>query len=96
MSPPGHPSPIQIVEVNFPAGARVAYETATRDVRIHQQVWIIEGAMELTVGSARPQRLEAGDCLAMELNVPMVFRNPTRKPARYVVVNVTDPARGMK
>src|SRR2546429_355499 len=78
VSPPGHPSPIQIVEVNFPAGARVAYETASRDVRIHQQVWIIEGAMELTVGSERPQRLEAGDCLAMELNVPMVFRNPTR------------------
>ena len=65
-------------------------------VRVHQQVWIIEGAMELTVGNERPQRLEVGDCLAMQLDVPMVFRNPTRKPARYIVVIVSELSRGMK
>ena len=96
VSPPGYPSPIQIVDVHFPPGARVAYESASRDVRVHQQVWIIEGAMELTVGNDRPQRLEVGDCLAMQLDVPMVFRNPTRKPARYIVVIVSELSRGMK
>src|SRR5262245_30217377 len=37
-SPPGVPQPIQIVEVHFPAGGRVAFETGARDVRVHQQV----------------------------------------------------------
>ena len=33
VSRPHWPSPIQIVEVEFPAGARVAYETGSRDRR---------------------------------------------------------------
>src|SRR4051812_12144936 len=33
VSPSGYPSPIQIVEVAFPAGARVAYETGPRTPR---------------------------------------------------------------
>jgi len=39
------------------------------------------------------QRLEAGDCLAMRLDGPVEFRNPTRKPARYAVVIANEPAR---
>lgn len=35
-------SPLQLVEVQFPAGKRVAYDTSLRDAEIHQQVWIIE------------------------------------------------------
>jgi hypothetical protein len=30
-------------------------------------------------------RLREGDCLAMQLEKPMVFNNPGRKRARYVV-----------
>ena len=85
VSPPGFPSPVQIVEVNFPAGARVAYETGARDQRIHQQVWVLEGRIEIMLGDD-VHLLDAGDCLAMELDRPMVYRNPTRKPARYAVV----------
>lgn len=77
-------SPIQLVEVRFPPGQRVAYDTSLHDAEIHQQVWIIEGVMEMTVGD-RQWRLEAGDCLAMKLDRPIVYRNPTRKPARYLV-----------
>ncbi|WP_042338454.1 helix-turn-helix domain-containing protein [Paraburkholderia ferrariae] len=83
LSPPAW-SPIQLVEVRFPPGKRVAYDTSLRDAEIHQQVWIIEGAMEMTVGEQK-WRLEAGDCLAMKLDCPIVYRNPTRKPARYLV-----------
>ena len=36
-------SPIQIVDVSFPPGAHVAYETGAREPRIHQQVWVLEG-----------------------------------------------------
>jgi hypothetical protein len=30
--------------------------------------------------------LNAGDCLALVLNRPLLYVNPTRKPARYAVV----------
>ena len=85
VSPPDHPSPIRIVEVEFPAGKQVTLEGAAPHAVIHQQVWLLEGAMELTHGG-RTHRLQAGDCLAMRVDGPVAFRNPTRKPARYVVV----------
>lgn len=85
VSPPGVPQPMQIVEVHFPAGARVAFETGARDVRVHQQVWVLEGAIDVTLGAER-HRLREGDCLAMQLDRPTMFHNPTRRPARYAVV----------
>ena len=45
--------------------------------------------MELTQGG-QTHRLEAGDCLAMQLDGPMEYCNPTRKPARYAVVLAHD------
>jgi len=91
VSPAGYPSPIQIVEVEFPAGTRVAYETGPRDRLVHQQIWMREGTIEFTVGK-QSYRLNAGDCLALELDQPTVFHNPTRKAARYAVVLVAEPA----
>jgi transcriptional regulator with XRE-family HTH domain len=91
VSPPGVPQPMQIVEVQFPAGGRVAFETGTRDTRVHQQVWVLEGAIDVTVGAER-HRLRKGDCLAMQLDRPTMFHNPTRKPTRYAVVIATDAA----
>jgi transcriptional regulator with XRE-family HTH domain len=85
VSPPHVPQPIQIVEVEFPPRGRVAFETGTREVRVHQQVWVLAGAIDITVGTER-HRLREGDCLAMELDRPTMFHNPTRKPARYAVV----------
>ena len=85
VSPPGAPQPMQIVEVLFPAGGRVAFETGARDVRVHQQVWVLEGAIDVTLGQER-HRLREGDCLAMQLDGPTMFHNPTRKPTRYAVV----------
>ncbi len=84
VSPPGVPQPLHIVEVLFPAGRRVAFESAVRDTHLHQQVWMLEGTMEITVGGER-HRLRAGDCLAMEHDQPKMFHNPTRKRARYAV-----------
>ena len=85
-------APMQIVEVEFPPRARVAFESGARDVRIHQQIWMLEGTIDVSVGDER-HRLRGGDCLAMELDRPTMFHNPTRKPARYVVVMASDPAR---
>jgi len=93
ISPPGVPQPLQIVEVHFPPRARVAFETGRREARVYQQVWLLEGAIDITVGTER-HRLSEGDCLAMQLDRPTVFHNPTRKPARYAVVLVSEtPAR---
>jgi transcriptional regulator with XRE-family HTH domain len=90
VSPPGVPQPMQIVDVHFPAGARVAFDNGAREVRVHQQVWVLEGAIDITVGAER-HRLRAGDCLAMQLDKPTLFHNPTRKPARYAVVIASEP-----
>jgi len=91
VSPGGVASPIQIVEVEFPPGARVAYETSAREPLIHQQVWVLDGVIELTVGDEL-HRLATGDCLAMVLDRPTSFHNPSRKNTRYAVVIATAPS----
>ena len=93
VSPSGFASAIQIVEVSFPAGARVAYETGAREPRVHQQVWVLDGRIEVTVGR-RAHLLDVGDCLAMVLDQPVAFRNPTRRRARYAVVITTEALAG--
>jgi transcriptional regulator with XRE-family HTH domain len=90
LSPPGWPSPIRIVEVEFPAGAVVSYETADREVRIYQQIWVLSGRIEVTVGT-QTHRLKTGDCLAMQLDQPTMYRNDSEKGARYAVVVVSEP-----
>jgi transcriptional regulator with XRE-family HTH domain len=89
VSPSGVASPIQIVEVSFPPQARVAYETGARDSLVHQQVWVLEGSIDVTLGDDR-HRLHAGDCLALVLDRPLMYHNPTRKIARYAVVIATE------
>lgn len=90
VSPPGFPSPIQLVEVSFPAGARVAYESGPRQTATHQQIWVLHGTIEVTLGEEQ-YRLNSGDCLALKLDRPITYHNPTSKPARYAVVIVSLP-----
>lgn len=84
VSPPGVRQAIQIVEVQFPPGQRVTFESGARDIRIYQQVWVLEGKLEINQGSERHQ-LREGDCLAMELDGPVMFHNPTRRTTHYAV-----------
>jgi transcriptional regulator with XRE-family HTH domain len=88
LSPPHWRSALQLVEVEFPPRARVALETAAREVAIDQQVWVLSGRIEVGVGDEL-HRLAAGDCLAMRLDRPIVFSNPGRQTARYVVAIAT-------
>lgn len=85
ISPPGFPSPIDIVDVTLPPGTKVSYETAARPAELHEQIWVQSGRVDVTVGDTT-HRLSAGDCLAVRLDHPTAFQNPTRKRARYVVV----------
>jgi mannose-6-phosphate isomerase-like protein (cupin superfamily) len=88
VSPPNFASPIQLVHVELPAGARVAYETTARDRDVHEQIWVLEGRIEFTCGN-EVFCLDAGDCLAVKIDRPTSFRNPARKVARYAVVIVS-------
>jgi transcriptional regulator with XRE-family HTH domain len=85
ISPPGIAQPMQIVEVHFPPGQRVAFEGSVREMRVFQQVWVLEGAIRITLGEIC-HHLREGDCLAMELEGPTMFHNPTRQTTRYAVV----------
>lgn len=88
VSPSGYATPIELVEVAFPAGETVTFETIIRNVVTHQQVWVLEGEMIVTVdGDA--SHLRVGDCLAMVLGQRITFHNPTKKLARYAVVLTT-------
>jgi transcriptional regulator with XRE-family HTH domain len=95
LSPPGFPSPIELVEVVLPAGARVAYDTPRtgRAVGVSQQIWVLEGGVEVTVGEVA-HCLDVGDCLAMRVDQPTAFRNPSTLPARYLVALTADPTPG--
>jgi mannose-6-phosphate isomerase-like protein (cupin superfamily) len=85
LSPPGIAAPFQLVQVILPAGTTVQYEGINRPRPYHQQVWVLEGRIEVTLGTDLYQ-LQRGDCLAWDVDGrPHSFGNPTRKRARYAV-----------
>ena len=84
LSPAGYPSPLRMIEVVLPAGARVAYDNlAVTPAPLKQQLWLIEGALEVAWGR-RSVSLAKGDCLAMDAPAT-AFHNPHDKPARYLI-----------
>jgi transcriptional regulator with XRE-family HTH domain len=87
---PAARSPMQLVEVIFPPGQRVAYDQVRREADVYQQVWLLEGEMEITVGDQH-WRLSPGDCLAMREDQPITYANPGQRVARYLVGLVTLP-----
>lgn len=89
------PSSIQLVEVIFPAGQRVVYDAAARNSELKQQIWMLDGVMEIAVGDQH-WCLKAGDCLAMPLDQAIVFFNPMQSPARYLVALATPPSKPIR
>lgn len=84
LSPVGVESPIELVEVTFPPGETVVFDNPVRKLGIHQQLWVLKGAMDITLNE-RTWRLATGDCLAIELGARITFHNPAEQPARYVL-----------
>ncbi|PYB70004.1 helix-turn-helix domain-containing protein [Rhizobium wuzhouense] len=85
VSPPGTGSGTDIVEVEFPPQAHVRFPGRPTGRSQTQHVWVFEGVIELTVGET-VHRLEAGDCLFMNVGDVHAYHNPTDVPARYAVV----------
>ena len=90
VTPPGLAAPFQIVEVRFPPGKTVTFDNNGRGEKLHQQLWMISGTMDITCGHDS-QRLEEGDCFAMTLDRITTFHNPSVRAARYVVVIAHGP-----
>jgi hypothetical protein len=89
LSPAGFGAPIELVEVVLPPGTRVVYESGFRTPLVEQQVWVLEGAIDVTVGK-NVHHLDAGDCLAMHLDRPVTFRNSGRSATRHLVALTTN------
>ncbi|SEG40585.1 helix-turn-helix domain-containing protein [Bosea lathyri] len=85
VSPRGTGSAFEIVEVELPPGAHVVLDSAASAPPLDQQIWILEGTLELTLGEIRHQ-LAQGDCLQMHLRSSIAYHNPGATPVRYVVI----------
>jgi transcriptional regulator with XRE-family HTH domain len=84
LTPATADTPLQLSEIHFPAGARVTFENAFGEAKVHQQIWVLEGQMNVRLGD-EIAHLKGGDCMAMTLDAPITFHNPGTKDARYLV-----------
>lgn len=89
---PAAPSSIQLAEVTFPPGQRVICDAAVRRSDMDQQIWMIDGIMEISVDDQH-WRLETGDCLAVRADQSFVYFNPTQSAARYLVALSIPPSK---
>lgn len=85
VSPPATPSRVEVIDVAFPPGARIAYPPETAKEGMTQHVWLFSGTLEMTVAGLT-HRLGPGDCLYMSITEGHVFHNPGQAPAHYAVV----------
>ena len=85
VSAPNTASRVEVIDVEFPAGARIAYPPETAKAGMTQHVWLFSGALRMTVGET-VHDLRPGDCLYMSITEGHVFENPGRTPAHYAVV----------
>jgi transcriptional regulator with XRE-family HTH domain len=84
LTPATADAPLQLSEIRFPAGARVTFENAFGEAKVHQQVWMLDGQMQVRLGG-ETAHLRGGDCMAMTLEAPITFHNPGAREARYLV-----------
>lgn len=76
--------PLEMVQVELPAGARVSLPAGSYAF-IRQQIWLMEGRLDFTEGEVVHQ-LEPGDCLALGAPADCVFHALGPDPARYLTV----------
>lgn len=80
----GSDLPFEVIDVELPAGAEVAYPAAAYAF-IRQAVWVLRGELVLVDGTA-PHRLAEGDSLEFGPPADRVFRNESAQSCRYAVV----------
>lgn len=80
---PAPGGPIELVHVELPGGARVAFPPDSYTAA-HHQIWLLEGRLDFHEGDTVHQ-LAAGDCLGLGAPMPCAYVNPTDEPCRYLV-----------
>ncbi|MBD1229742.1 helix-turn-helix transcriptional regulator [Acinetobacter seifertii] len=81
VSPPNLRLPFQIVEIEFPPHSRVTYEISESSKVVQQQLWVVEGQIDIQLGN-NSYALGQGDCLAMQLDQPVIYSNNSSQVAR--------------
>jgi transcriptional regulator with XRE-family HTH domain len=92
VSPPN--GPIQLVDVELPAGATVSYP-ADAFAFVHHQIWVLAGNL-LFHEDDRLHDLHPGDCLELGDPVPCAYQNPADQTCRYLVVLTRRPETGSR
>ncbi|TQM38971.1 helix-turn-helix domain-containing protein [Pseudonocardia cypriaca] len=80
---PASGRPLELVEIELPAGARVAF-AADAYPDVHQQVWVLDGHLRLQEGET-VHELHVGDCLQLGPPADRAYGNPTDRTCRYLV-----------
>lgn len=75
--------PLQLAEIELPAGAVVGYAPHSYPVA-HQQIWVLDGELQVTHADGTVQ-LGPGDCLLLERDGERRYHNPGPSPCRYLV-----------
>jgi transcriptional regulator with XRE-family HTH domain len=84
ISPDRLNSPVEIVRIDLPSGARVSYDPQ-RYLRYEQHIVPIKGRLHLSVGD-KEYELGTWDCLLTATNVPLHFHNRGPVSCRYLVI----------
>lgn len=80
---PASGRPLELVEVELPAGAQVSYAADTYAF-LHQQIWVLDGHLRFREGDTE-HALDVGDCLQLGPPAPCTYLNPTDRTCRYLV-----------
>lgn len=76
--------PLELVEVELPAGAEVA-QPAESYALAHHQIWVLDGHLTFREGEVEHD-LGPGDCLQLGAPQPCAYVNSSGAPCRYLVV----------
>ena len=76
--------PLELVEVELPAGAEVAFPAESFSMS-HHQLWVLSGRLRFVEGET-VHELRTGDCLQLGPPQPCRYVNPTDRSCRYLVV----------
>jgi transcriptional regulator with XRE-family HTH domain len=82
---PATGGPLELSQIELPAGATVAYPAGSYPVH-HQQIHVLSGTLEITEGAAA-QRLRRGDCLTLGPPGDRSYRALGASPCRYIVAS---------
>lgn len=86
---PSAGGPLELVEVELPAGVRIGFP-AEAYAFTHHQIWMLEGKLRFLEGDVEHE-LDPGDCLQLGPQAPCAYVNPTRETCRYLVALTKRP-----